>query len=91
MSDISPLSGLTALATLALSRNKISEISPLSGLTALTSLSLFNNKISELSPLVENAGLGTGDRVNVQQNPLSAVSLDEHIPALQERGVDITF
>jgi len=35
--------------------------------------------------------LGTGDVVDVRNNPLSAISLNTHIPALQNRGVDVRF
>ena len=51
ISDLSPLSGLTALTSLIFNFNKVSDLSPLSGLTALTSLSFSFNKISDLSPI----------------------------------------
>ena len=41
--------------------------------------------------MVANTGLGSGDRVNVRNNPLSATSINTHIPALQGRGVDVSF
>ncbi len=71
--------------------NHISDFSPLSGLTSLRSLSLSSNNISDLSPLVANTGLGSGDVVRAQNNPLSATSINTHIPALQDRGVDVSF
>ena len=91
ISDISSLSGLTNLTRLSLWNNLISDISSLSGLTNLTRLSLWNNLISDISALVTNTGLGNGDTVNVQVNPLSSVSIDTHIPALQSRGVTVDF
>ena len=91
ISDISVLSGLTNLLSLSLSRNNISDISALSGLNSLRSLSLSSNNISDLSPLVANTGLGSGDRVDVRNNPLSATSINTHIPTLQDRGIELRF
>ena len=91
ISDVSALSGMTSLEKLNLHINNISDVSGLSGLTNLTSLTLYNNSIVDISPLVTNTGLGSGDRVDVRDNPLSAVSLNTHIPALQERGVTVRF
>ena len=91
ISDISALAGLINLTWLNLNRNNISDISAVAGLTKLTRLYLDRNSISDLSALVPNAGLGSGDTVNVKGNPLSAVSIDTHIPALQGRGVTVEF
>ena len=91
ISDITSLGGLTNLTLLYLNRNSISDISVLSVSTNLTDLSLFRNSISDLSALVANTGLGSGDTVNVQANPLSSLSINAHIPALQSRGVTIEF
>ena len=89
--DISPLSSLTNLTVLVLSDNSISDISPLSSLSNLEGLWLSNNSISDLSPLVANVGLGEGDTVSVEGNPLSAESINTHIPTLQARGVEVQF
>ena len=89
ISDITPLSGLTSLEWLFLSSTSISDITPLSGLTSLEWLDLSSNSISDLAPLVANTGLGSGDRVDVRNNPLSATSINTHIPVLQSRGVDV--
>ena len=91
ISDIAPLSGLTNLRWLSLSRNSISDVSVLSNLNNLTYLHLGSNSISDLSPLVANTGLGEGNRVDVRNNPLSATSINTHIPALQDRGVTVWF
>lgn len=92
ISDVSALSGLTNLTELGLGYNRISDVSALSGLTNLTKLYLSgNHRISDISPLVANTGLGSGDSVYVRYNPLSATSLNEHIPALQARGVTVEF
>ena len=91
ISDVSALSGLTNLEGLGLSDNSISDVSALSGLTSLIGLGLSSNSISDLSPMVANTGLGSGDVVDVRNNPLSAISINTHIPALQSRGVDVRF
>ena len=92
ISDISALSGLTSLRSLSLPSNNISDISALSGLTNLIRLWLSSNNISDLSPLVVNTGLeGSGNLVDVRNNPLSATSINTHIPILQDRGVEVRF
>ena len=91
ISDISALAGLTNLTALRLDRNSISDISALSSLTHLTELRLDRNSITDLSPLVANTGLGSGDEVDVRENPLSYLSIHTHIPALQSRGVTVEF
>ena len=91
ISDVSVVSGLTGLTYLNLNGTNIADISSLSGLTHLTELYLGWNNISDLSPLVANTGLGSGDEINVRQNPLSYQSLYTHIPALQQRGVEVEF
>ena len=91
ISSISALSNLTKLTELYLWGNSISDISVLSNLTKLTVLDLDTNSISDISPLVTNAGLGNGDTVNLKSNPLSNISINTHIPALQLRGVIVEF
>ena len=87
--DISAVSGLTNLTWLELQGNRISDLSAVSGLTKLTLLGLWDNTISDLSPLISNTGLGRGDMVDVDENPLNAVSLNTHILTLQSRGVNV--
>ena len=91
ISDVSTLSGLTNLEGLGLSDNSISDVSALSGLTSLIGLYLRNNSISDLLPLVANTGLGTGDVVDIRNNPLSNTSINTHIPVLQSRRVEVRF
>ena len=91
ISDISAVANLTNLTWLNLWGNPISAISPVVGLTNLTDLYLGDNNISDLSPLVANTGLGSGNTVNVQYNPLSYQSIHTHIPTLQRRGVTVEF
>ena len=91
ISDISALAGLTSLTWLRLWDNSISNISPLAGLTQLTELYLNNNNISDISPLVENTGLGSGDQVLLNDNPLNYSSIKTHMLTLQGRGVVVEF
>ena len=91
ISDISAVAGLTNLTDLNLNINNVSDISAVSGLTNLRKLHLWNNSISDISALVANTGLGTGDTVVVQRNPLSYQSIHTHIPILEKRGVEIYF
>ena len=91
ISDISALEGLTKLRSLNLGDNSVSDLSPVAGLTDLTWVVLAANNITDLSPLVENTGLGIGDEVNLNGNPLSYPSIYTHIPVLQERGVEVFF
>ena len=71
ISDVSPLSGLTALETLSLGQNQISDVSPLSDLTALGSLHLSDNQISSVSAL---AGLTALESLGLRNNQISDVS-----------------
>ena len=91
ISDLSPLAGLTKLTRLALSNNSVSDLSPLAGLTSLRWMRLAGNNISDLSPLVTNTGLGDGDELDVQGNPLNYASIKTHIPNLRSRGVTVEF
>lgn len=81
------LSDWTDLQGLFLTGNDISDVSSLSNLPAIHYLYMGNNDISDLSPLVANTGLGFGDSVYFDNNPLSEESLNDHIPALENRGV----
>jgi internalin A len=89
--DISPVSGLTSLTELYLSGNEIGDISPLSGLTSLTTLYLRSNQISDIEPLVTNPGLASGDSVDLRSNPLNTTSVNTWIPALEARGVVVSW
>jgi len=91
ISDVKPLQGLTKLEWLGIGLNEISDISPLADLTSLTFLSLVGNQIKDVGPLVENPGLGEGDEVRLDNNPLSEQSINEYIPALEARGVEVRY
>jgi len=40
---------------------------------------------------VENEGLGTGDHVYLDHNPLSSDSINIYIPQLEARGVIVDY
>ena len=89
--DLSPLAGLTNLTNIGLNFNSISDLSVLRGLTNLSWMRLVGNNITDLSPLVANRGLGDGDQVLLNDNPLSYLSIKTHIPILQSRGITVEF
>ena len=91
ISNISLLASFTNLTHLYLYNNTISNIVPLADLINLKVLNLRYNAISNIIPLVANPGLGSGDEVDVRNNPLSATSINRHIPFLQSRGVTVLF
>ena len=88
ITDVSALSGLTNLTELHLSFNQIIDVSALAGLTNLRILYIGNNQITDVSAL---AGLTNLRHLDLKQNPLNASSIDDHIPALQTRGVTVEF
>ena len=88
---MAPLADLTGLETLNLSANRITDVAPLADLTGLETLYLNRNRITDIGPLVSNSGLSHGDLLGLPGNPLNARSLNEHIPALEARGVEVNF
>ncbi|RKU16937.1 hypothetical protein C6500_17085 [Candidatus Poribacteria bacterium] len=94
ISDISPLATLKQLTWLRLSNNNISDVSPLAGLKKLTWLELGDNSISDVSPIVRLNLTGTerdSTGLYIERNPLSYVSINTHIPAMQARGIEVKF
>ena len=91
ISDLTGLEHATNLTELNLSSNRIADIALLARLTKLTRLLLGGNNISDIASLVANTGLGSGDTVDLRDNPLSPQSRNTHIPALRARGVNVRF
>ncbi len=98
--DITPLAGMVQLKELDLHDNQIRDIKQLANLTQIEKFYLHNNMIVDLKPLVDNPGLVNtnpvhleggfewrADVVTVRDNPLSDVSRNVYIPALEARGV----
>ena len=91
IADVTPLANLKSLQELELWDNQITDVTPLANLTSLKWLWLSSNQIEDLAPLVANTGLGEGDRVYLSGNPLSTQALTEQIPALQAKGVEVSY
>jgi hypothetical protein len=89
--DISPLANLTSLSSLRLMSNKIKDISALSSLTELKTINLMGNQISDIKPLVNNTILGKGTQIYLDGNRLNEKSINEYIPELKKRGVEVSF
>ncbi len=89
ISDISSLSGLTKLRILTCSYNLISDLNSLSSLNNLLVLFIDNNNIIDIGSLVNNNGIDNGDSVYLENNPLSATSINTYIPQLEARGVTV--
>ena len=94
VSDISAVAGLTDLTELNVHNNSVSDISSVAGLTNLARLNLNNNAISDVSPLLGLNLTGTSwdsTGLYLERNPLSYVSINTHIPAIQAKGVEVKF
>ena len=91
--DLAGLSAAKNLTRLYAASNEISDLSPLAELGLLAELDLRDNRVTDLAPLVSNADFGNGEDdywVNLGGNPLSEESINEHVPALLERGVRLS-
>ena len=103
ISDISPLANLTHLTRLWISKNNISDVSPLANLTNLSgTVSLLDNSISDVSALValENPSShplwiqgenGVRLSMNLIGNPLNDASINTYIPAIQAKGIGVSY
>ena len=94
ITNIEPLAGLTNLQVLNLESNQVSDISALSGLTKLFAVLLKSNLITDLSGLITNTslgGLGSGDYVYLQGNPLSSFAHTNQIPFLTNHQVTVYY
>ena len=92
--DVTPLTELTQLGRLILGSNSITDVAPLAGLTQLSYLQLHYNNISDIAPLVGLNLTGTEwnkTGLDVRSNPLSYVSINTHIPAMQAKGIVVKF
>lgn len=91
ISDLDGLGTAVNLRHLSLRNNAITDLGPLSGMTMLAELDLEGNDITDVSALVGNSGLGSGDKVILAGNPLSATAQDTQLPDLEEKGVFVGF
>ncbi len=89
IADISGIEYCSNLITIALWGNQIIDLGDLSGLTNLDWLDLSNNQIVDIYALTQNSGIAAGDTVYLNNNPLSATSVNTYIPELEARGVTV--
>ncbi len=89
--DISALSDMSKVYALKLAGNRITDISPLSGLAKLVNVWLENNQVSDIYPLVLNEEFSFACGLYLQNNPLSEASINEYIPQLQRRQVEVIW
>ena len=91
--DFAQLSAITSLERLHLDQIGMSnvDLAALSDCASLTQLHLQGNQISDVSSLLLNRGIGDGDRVFLEGNLLSVKTIETDIPALVERGVEVSF
>jgi internalin A len=87
--DISPLANLS-IAYLSLNGNRVTDISALKTLGSIQQLYIAANIIGDILPLVQNAGLGSGDTLDVRSNPLDGFAVCEDLATLRNRGVTVT-
>lgn len=87
--DLTALAEMQRLFFLILDGNAIRDISALAEVRSLIFLDLSDNQIRDIEPLVDNAGIGYGDLVYVSGNPLDDTSVSDHVPVLQDRGVNL--
>ena len=88
VSDISPLANLPNLEKLDLSETQVSDISPLANLPNLTHLYLSGTQVWDVAPLANLPKLKT---LGLHRCPLNAAAYATHIPALQAKGVSVSF
>lgn len=88
ITDVSPLGALSNLDVLDLSSNEVANLSALGGIAAPTALILDDNRIADLSPLLTVPGW-VGSHLSLRGNPLTASTLCEDLPGLEDRGVVI--
>ncbi|MBI3118927.1 MAG: DUF1565 domain-containing protein, partial [Candidatus Hydrogenedentes bacterium] len=88
--NLQAVAGLYNLDALQTYANRISDLSPLSALTHLSYLGLVGNQIFTVTPLIANPGIGAGDQVELNDNPLGPRALCTDIPLLEARGATVT-
>ena len=89
VADLTGLDAAAALSFLYMGSNAIVDLEPLGDLGGLSGLDLASNSVVDITPLVDNAAFGEGDWLNLSGNPLRDLALNEHVPALIERGVEV--
>ena len=86
LTDLAPVLGLRSLERLDAAGNRVTDVR-LTG-APLKRLRLDDNLIANVEGLA-NSRLGEGAVVGLRGNPLSAASVETHVPALHKRGVAV--
>lgn len=94
LSDITPISSLTNLNTLVISKCNVSDISALKNLTNLKTVNLSNNRISNLVPLKGHYQIGNGNvsscYLNLSNNAIyNKVTYYENDVEITEDNIEI--
>lgn len=87
IADLRPLAVLEKLEHLNVALNFVADLGPLANLRELASLYAWNNEIAALGPLVDNPGIGEGDEISVEANPLGETARCAEAEDLRGRGV----
>jgi internalin A len=78
---------MTELVQLRATFNAVTDITPLQGLSKLNLLYLNFNPIADITPLVNNAGIGSGDTVNLAGTSITCPSAA--VTTLRGRGATV--
>ena len=89
--DLAPLAGLPKLRELRFDANSVTDASLFDDLNGLSSLGLWGNRISDLTPFVAGSIMAENGHLNLWGNPLSYDAIYEDIPALESRGMTVSF
>ena len=97
VANLAPIARLPLLSSLDLSANGLSDLWLLAAMPSLERIWLNDNAIADIWPLAANTVLGGGNRradgssdyVDLRGNPLDADALEQHAPALRQRGAAV--
>jgi len=84
-------SNLENLDYLDVADNHTKNISELQYLKNIHLIGLSHNEIEDIFPLVNNTSLSSGVYIFLTHNPLNEISINEYIPALQERRRQVSW
>ncbi|WP_337871639.1 leucine-rich repeat domain-containing protein [Ignavibacterium sp.] len=91
ITDLNGIMNLENLDFLDAADNLIIDISDLEYLPNIHLIGLSGNKIVDILPIVNNSNLGEGVHLFLNENPLNEKSINEYIPVLISRGVQVSW
>jgi Leucine-rich repeat (LRR) protein len=89
VSDLSPLTGLTALQNLDLRKTAANDLSPLAGLNSLQTLDLLDTQVSDVSPLANLTSLKDLSLFGTQVRDISPLSGLQALESLNLVGTEV--